>query len=154
MLTMIFVGCGTMNTVIFLYTLKNIYSFGCLRSPLQHMGSFPLVRCVGSIAVAQGLSCPEVCGILVLWLGIKLASPELQGWFLTTGSPGKFLYISAFFNFLLKHYQQNFPWGWKCSLSLLTDIQKSPGNCGYWALEMWLGTVKFDGGLNFSFHFN
>ena len=79
MLTMVFVGCGTMNTVIFLYTLKNIYLFGCLRSPLQHMGSFPLVRCVGSIVVEQGLSFPGVCGILVLWLGIKPASPELQG---------------------------------------------------------------------------
>ena len=35
------------------------------------------------------LGCPTACGILVLWPGIKPASPALEGGFLTTGLPGK-----------------------------------------------------------------
>ena len=44
---------------------------------------------VGSVVVAQGLSCPAECGILVLRPGIKPTSPSLEGGFLTNGSPVK-----------------------------------------------------------------
>ena len=45
--------------------------------------------CAGSRA--HGLSCPTACGILVPPPGIKPMSPALEGGFLTTGLPGKFL---------------------------------------------------------------
>ena len=41
---------------------------------LWHMDSLE-----ASVAVARGLICPEVCGILVPQLGIKHMSPALQG---------------------------------------------------------------------------
>ena len=42
-----------------------------------------------NVFVVHGLSCPEACEILVPEPGIKPASPELEGGFLTTalGSP-------------------------------------------------------------------
>ena len=46
-------------------------------------------RCVGSVVVVGGLSCPLACGILVPWPGIKPVSPALEGRFLTAGPPGK-----------------------------------------------------------------
>ena len=45
----------------------------------------------GSLFVALVLSCPEACGILVPRPGIEPVSPALEGEFLTSGSPGKFL---------------------------------------------------------------
>ena len=39
--------------------------------------------------VLQRLSCPKGYGIFVPWLGMELASPALEGGFLTTGPPGK-----------------------------------------------------------------
>ena len=42
-----------------------------------------------SLVVALGFSCSKACGILVPQPGIKLASPALQGGFLTTGPPGR-----------------------------------------------------------------
>ena len=47
------------------------------------------LRCVSSVVVAHGLSCPTACGILVPQPGIEPASPSLAGRFLTTGPPGK-----------------------------------------------------------------
>ena len=44
-----------------------------------------------------GLSCSDACGILVPGLGIQPASLKLQGRFLTSGTPGKSLYIVVFF---------------------------------------------------------
>ena len=46
---------------------------------------------VGSLDVVPGLNCPTACGILVPQPGIEPTSPTLQGGFLTTGPPGKFL---------------------------------------------------------------
>ena len=43
----------------------------------------------GSVVVTGGLSCPAACGILVPQPGIKPASAELKGRFLTSGQPGK-----------------------------------------------------------------
>ena len=51
---------------------------------------------MGSLVVAHGLSCSETYEILVLWPGIKPASPALQGEFLSTGPPGKSLVTSLF----------------------------------------------------------
>ena len=45
----------------------------------------------GSLDVVPGLNCPTACGILVPQPGIEPTSPALQGGFLTTGPPGKFL---------------------------------------------------------------
>ena len=47
----------------------------------------------GSAAVVHGLDCSLVCGVLVFWLGVELASPALQGGFLTTELPAKFQYL-------------------------------------------------------------
>ena len=41
------------------------------------------------LGVAHELSCPAACGILVPLPGIEPVSPAFQGWFLTTGPPGK-----------------------------------------------------------------
>ena len=41
----------------------------------------------------------EACGILAPWPGIKPAFPALEGEVLTTGLPGKTLYV------VLSHYQ-------------------------------------------------
>ena len=46
---------------------------------------------MGFLAVVYRLSCPEACRILVSQPGIELEFPALQGRFLTTGPPGKFL---------------------------------------------------------------
>ena len=41
----------------------------------------------------SGLSCPVACGILVPRPGAEPVSPALEGVFLTTGSPGKSLWL-------------------------------------------------------------
>ena len=43
----------------------------------------------GSVAVACGLRCPVICGVLVPRPGVKPMSPALGGRFLITGLPGK-----------------------------------------------------------------
>ena len=58
---------------------------------------------VGSVVMAWELSCSTTCRtwrILVPWLGIKPASPTLQGRFLTTGPPRK---SHPILSFLLHH---------------------------------------------------
>ena len=50
---------------------------------LSSCGAWALEHTV-SVVEMLGLSCPEACRILVLWPGIKPASPTLQGRFLTT----------------------------------------------------------------------
>ena len=45
--------------------------------------------------VADRLRGPSACGILLPWPGIKLASPALEGTFLTTGPPGKSLWCPS-----------------------------------------------------------
>ena len=47
-----------------------------------------------------GLSCSVACGILVPGPGIEPTSPALEGGFLTTGPPGKFL---LFFKLVKEH---------------------------------------------------
>ena len=77
---------------------------GCIRSWLQQVGSFAEVRGLlsscgaqspeprDSVVGARGLSCAMACGILVPRPGIKRTEPHvLEGRFLTTRSPGKFL---------------------------------------------------------------
>ena len=44
-----------------------------------------------SQAVAQELSCPATCGILVPQPGIEPIAPTLEGGFFTTGPPEKSL---------------------------------------------------------------
>ena len=44
-----------------------------------------------SQAVAQELSCPATCGILVAQPGIEPIAPTLEGGFFTTGPPEKSL---------------------------------------------------------------
>ena len=51
----------------------------------------------GSVVAAHRLSCPAACGILVPQPGIELASPALEGGFLSTGPPGKSHQILFFF---------------------------------------------------------
>ena len=49
---------------------------------------------VGSVVVVCGLSCPAACGILVPRPGIEPTSSALEGGVLTTGPPGKSLFLS------------------------------------------------------------
>ena len=51
------------------------------------------LRCTSSVVVACGLSCPRAYGILVPQPGIEPVSPALEGRFLTTGPPGKSLFV-------------------------------------------------------------
>ena len=46
---------------------------------------------MGSVVAVHGFSCSAACRILVSQPGIELEFPALQGRFLTTGPPGKFL---------------------------------------------------------------
>ena len=62
------------------FFLISIYFFGRAGSLLWRMG--PLV-------VADGLSCPTACGILVPRSRIEPTSPALRGEFLNTGPLGK-----------------------------------------------------------------
>ena len=55
-----------------------------------------VVAAHGLSGCAHGLSCPMACGILVPGPGMELASPALQGGFLTTGPPGKSLLLILF----------------------------------------------------------
>ena len=71
---------------------------------------------VGLVVVAHRLSCPVACGILIPRPGIEPMSPALEGWFLTTGPPGKSQMLSIFscacwpFVYLLwKNVYQVFP---------------------------------------------
>ena len=82
-------------------------------SSLRHVGSFVVVcrllvaACgllssygtehVGSVAVVHRLSRPVACGTLVPQSGIKPMSPALEGRFLTTGPPGKSLFLFLLF---------------------------------------------------------
>jgi len=62
-----------------------IYLFGCTWDlSLQSMDSLVMTR---------GLSCSLELGILDPQPGIKTLSPALQGGILTTGPPGKSLYV-------------------------------------------------------------
>ena len=67
-----------------------------MRSLLCHEGFFVGAHrfsgYTDSVAVEHRLSCFMACGILAPPPGIEPMSPALQGGFLTTGSPGKFLY--------------------------------------------------------------
>ena len=47
----------------------------------------------GSFIVAHRLSCPVACAILVPGSGIEPTSPALQGGFLHSELPGKFLFM-------------------------------------------------------------
>ena len=57
----------------------------------------------GSVVVTGGLSCPAACGILVPQPGIKPASAELKGRFLTSGQPGKSRNLTFFESQVLKN---------------------------------------------------
>ena len=59
-----------------------------------------LLQCEGSLVVAHGLTCCMAYGILVPLPGIELASPALEGGFLTTGQSAKSSLI-LFFLYLL-----------------------------------------------------
>ena len=58
-----------------------------VQSLLLWSPGFPSYTVLASPVATHGFSCPTECGILVPWLGIELASPALEGRFLTTGPP-------------------------------------------------------------------
>ena len=69
-----------------------IYFFFFLTTSGPNCGTWDLpLWFTDSLAVAHGIRCSTICGILVLQSGIKSTSPVLQGGFLTTGAPGKSL---------------------------------------------------------------
>ena len=51
------------------------------------------IECAGSPASVHRLSCPTACGSLVPQPGMKPSSPALGDKFLTTGLPGKSLFL-------------------------------------------------------------
>ena len=53
---------------------------------------------------ARRLGCPAACGILVPQPGIELASPALEGGFLTTGPPGSPNYCNFVVQFEIREY--------------------------------------------------
>ena len=79
--------------------LKYVFSFGCIRSQLQHVGHFTvllgLFSSCGSWALEYRLGSCGTPGQLPhnMWrlpgAGIKPVSPALAGGFITTGPPGK-----------------------------------------------------------------
>ena len=77
-----------------IFKIIYLYIFGCIRNSCgmqahEHEGSS--LRHSGSVLVVCRLSCPKVCEILVHQPRIEAVSPALEGGFLTTGPPGKFL---------------------------------------------------------------
>ena len=55
-----------------------------------------LLQCVGTVVAGLWLSRSAACRVLVTRPGIKLASPALKGWFITTGpqrNPSAFLLV-------------------------------------------------------------
>ena len=97
-------SCLASYNFIYLFNIY-LFIFGCIGSSLQHAG-FYIVVC--------RLRCPTACEILVPRPGIKPASPALQGRFLTTGSPGKFVTSYNFRNYLLPLSPPRIVkvWGW------------------------------------------
>ena len=95
--------CSCMHVSFFFKFLKNIYLFiwlslvlvaahgifRCSARALLPCTSFSLVWHAGLVAS----SCGMACGILVPRPGIEPESPALEGGFLTTGPPGKSLYV-------------------------------------------------------------
>ena len=60
-----------------------------LRRPGYSSCGTRVPKYAGSAVAGPGLGCPEACGILVYWPGIKPESPVMEGRFLTTGPPVK-----------------------------------------------------------------
>ena len=97
-----------MCVCVYIYIIF-IYLLGCLGSHLCHPGSFAAQR-MDSLVVAHRfesmwasvvavlrISCSTGCRILVPEPGIKHVPLVLQGRFLTTEPPGKFLNIKIYF---------------------------------------------------------
>ena len=89
-------SCGTRD--ILLQQAQELLSSCGMSSKAQApkcAGSVVAVH--GSLVVALGLSCPAARGIFFPRPGIELASPALEGGFLTTGPPGKSPFNAFFF---------------------------------------------------------
>ena len=87
---------------IFIYVFLAVSGLGCSMrdllfwragSSLWREGFSLVVPQAGPGVEAHGLHCPATCGILVPRPGIKPKCPALEGGFLTTGPPGKSLYL-------------------------------------------------------------
>ena len=74
---------GPYSILIFILLIYSAAS--SLSCVMQDLSS----RHMDLVVTGPGLSCSTACGILVPQLGIKPASPALQGRFLTTGPLGK-----------------------------------------------------------------
>ena len=86
-------------TCFFFFWLPIGYSSCCTQASLVVVNGLSRQNLVFSGWYAYSLhglsSCPAARGILVARPGIELASPVLEGGFLTTGPPGKSLHQSA-----------------------------------------------------------
>ena len=80
---------------VFVFLAVSGLSCGTWDFSLRHVGSsLRCSACAGfSLGMACGLSCPAACGILVPQPGVEPVSPALRDGFLTTGPPGKPLYV-------------------------------------------------------------
>ena len=99
-------------------------------SGVFHCGIWTLqLWCVGSEVAVCGLSCSAACGILDLLPGIKLTSLASQGWFLTTGPPGK----SQSTAFLCKGRNESYlPLETFCKM-----LFKNPRTCRYYMFALF-----------------
>ena len=88
------------KAILFFILFKK--NFSCTGSSFRCMGSS--LQCVGSV-LQHGLSCLETYTILIPQPGIELASPALEGRFLTTRPPGKFLAFLSFFKIVFILYK-------------------------------------------------
>ena len=84
----------------FLFYFKQILAALCL-----HSGAWALHCSVWAQQLQHRLSCLEIYTILIPQPGIELASPALEGRFLTTRPPGKFLAFLSFFKIVFILYK-------------------------------------------------
>ena len=108
--TKIFFITSTFKRIIYLF----IWLSGVLVAASGLSWSVQVPECVGLVVVFS-LSCQMAYGILVSGPEIELASPALEGGFLTTGTPGSPSHLSLFF---LYTWDQNNFWNLFDSKSL------------------------------------
>ena len=85
-------GVQVFLSLVVVRRLQGTWALACVGSVVGGRWALSL-RHVSSVVVAQGLSCPAACGILVPPPGMEPVSPALEGGFFTTGPPGKFRYF-------------------------------------------------------------
>ena len=117
----------------FFFSFNSLILFiylGCAGSMLQTQALCCAVQT--SLVVAQGLSCPMACGILVPQPGIEPLSPAWDGGFFMSGPPGK---SQEFLRVLEKFITKS---SYKCMLNFTRHAKLFP----QWLYKFVLITVS------------